>query len=65
MNKSQMVFLMFVFLPLILSIVIDVSTSHIKKFSWTKWSESVLPLYLLALGALGLVLIYIFLGDIA
>lgn len=65
MNIYQTVFLMFVFLPPVLSIVIDKLTlnGHIKKFSWIKWSESILPFYLLELGAFVLVLIYIILGE--
>nr|DAD70551.1 MAG TPA: hypothetical protein [Siphoviridae sp. ctcPV5] len=64
MNVYQMGFLIFLFLPLVLSIVIDILTFHIKKLRWIKWLDSVLPFYLLALCISGLALIYIFLGDL-
>lgn len=64
MNVYQMAFLIFLFLPPILSITIDISTFHSKKLRFIQWSDSILPIYLLELGASGLVLIYIFLGDV-
>lgn len=64
MNVYQMWFLIFLFLPLVLSIAIDKLTGRIdNKLSWIKFSDSILPIYLLELGALALVLIYIILGE--
>lgn len=63
MNKYQIVFLIFVFLPPVLSIVLDITTMNIKKLRWIKFYDSVLPIYLLSWLILAITLIYIILGE--
>lgn len=64
MNVYQISFLIFSFLPIILSISIDKLTGRINDLRWVKWSDSIIIMYLFEIMIIGLMLVYIFLGDL-
>jgi hypothetical protein len=64
MNSAQIVFLVFVFMPPILSILIDRLTGRINDLRLVKWSESILVMYLVEIVMIGLMLLYLLLGDL-
>lgn len=64
MNVYQIVFLIFSFLPIILSISIDKITYRIDSLRWVKWSDSIFMFYIFEMVITGLVLIYFVLGDL-
>lgn len=64
MNSYQIVFLIFSFLPIILSISIDKLTDMMNGLRWVKWSDSIVVMYLFEIMIAGLILVYIFLGDL-
>ena len=64
MNVFQMVFVIFVLLPPTLSILIDKLTNRINSLRWVKWSESILMMYLVEIMMIGLMLVYLLLGDL-
>ena len=55
MNIYQMVFLILVLLPPILSILIDELTNRINGLRWVAWHESLLMMYLVEGLIMGLV----------
>lgn len=62
MNSYQMVFLIFVFLPPVLSIVVYNLTNRIDKLNWIDWSDIVVIIYILESVVFVLVSIYNILG---
>lgn len=64
MNVFQMVFVIFVLLPPILSILIDKITNRINSLRWVKWSDSIIMMYLFEVMITGLMLMYLVLGDL-
>lgn len=64
MNVFQMVFVIFVLLPPTLSILIDKLTNRINDLRWVKWSDSILMMYLVEIMIIGLMLMYLLLGDL-
>ena len=64
MNVFQMVFVIFVLLPPILSILIDELTNRINGLRWVAWHESILMIYLVEVMFTGLMLMYLVLGDL-
>ena len=61
MNSYQIEFLIFMFLPPILSIVIDKLTYHVNKFDWIPWFDSIVAIYLFEIIIWVIVSIYIIL----
>ena len=64
MNSYQIVFLIFSFLPIISSISIDKLTGRMKDLRWAKWSDSIFVMYLFEIMMIGLMLVYLLLGDL-
>ena len=64
MNSYQIVFLIFVFLPPILSISIDKLTGIMNSLRWVKWSDIILMMYLVEIVIIGFMLVYLVLGDL-
>lgn len=62
MNVYQIVFLIFVFLPPVLSIVVYNLTNRIDKLNFIDWSDIVVIIYLLESEVFVLVLMYNILG---
>ncbi len=64
MNVFQMVFVIIVLLPPILSILIDKLTYRINGLRWVEWSEGLLMIYLVEFVMTGFMLVYALLGTI-
>lgn len=62
MNSVQIVFLIFILLPVILSPIVDFVTFKIKKLLWTPWYEAILELYVLEMIIFVLVATFVLLG---
>lgn len=63
MNSTQMGFLIFILLPLVLSPIVDVVTYRSKKVSlWITWPEAMIQLYMIETIILVLVAAFIMLG---
>lgn len=63
MNSYQIVFLIFILLPIVLSPVVDVVTYRSKKFLWITWPEAMIQLYMLEIIISVLVATFIILGE--
>lgn len=63
MNSYQIVFLIFILLPPIVSIVIDKLSYRDKEANWICWSDSIVSLYILETIIFVLVAIFVMLGD--
>ena len=62
MNSHQIEFLIFILLPIVLSLVVDVVTFRSKKYLWTTWYEAIIPLYMIETIISVLVATFVMLG---
>ena len=62
MNSLQILFLIFLLLPLILSPIVDFVTLKIQKPFWIAWYEAVFLLYMLEMIIFVLVATFVLLG---
>ena len=62
MNSVQIVFLIFLLLPVIFSFIVDYVTFKIQKPFWISWYEAILPLYMLEMIIFVLVATFVLLG---
>ena len=62
MNSHQMEFVIFIFLPIVLSPIVDVVTYRSKKFLWITWCEAIVPLYMIEAIISVLVVVFVRLG---
>ena len=63
MNSYQIVFFIFILIPPIVSIAIEKLSDRVNGVIWTKWSDSILPLYLLEILIVLLIKLYLLLGE--
>lgn len=64
MNSYQIVFLIFILLPPIVSIAIDKISYRVKEAIWIGWSDSIVSLYILEIIIVALIYIYFMLGNL-
>lgn len=63
MNSTQIGFLIFILLPLVLSPIVDVLTYRSKKISlWITWPEAMIQLYMIETIILVLVAAFVMMG---
>lgn len=64
MNSYQIVFLIFILLPPIVSIAIDKISYRVKEAIWIGWYDSIVSLYILEITIVALIYIYFMLGNL-
>lgn len=63
MNSTQIGFLIFILLPLVLSPIVDVVTYRSKKIAlWITWPEAIIQLYMIETIILVLVAAFVMMG---